>query len=37
MKTKDIEALVNVTSEQDLKDYLISLGMTDKEIKKVLD
>lgn len=37
MKTKDLEILCDLSSKTELKEFCVSLGMTDKEIKKVLD
>ena len=37
MKTKDLEILCDLSSRAELKEFCVSLGMTDKEIKKVLD
>lgn len=37
LKVADLESLANILTEDDVKEYGIALGMTDKDIKKVLD
>lgn len=35
-KIKDLELLADILSKEELTEYLVSLGLTDKEIRKVL-